>query len=101
MSAPQIEGIVGARHGKGELVVVCGGQGAGKSRCIDELLRKLPPGSRFSTLCWPFDHHKQDITRDLRDGLFVFVEVSSEAALVRFPVKPYRLVRVPSARAAA
>lgn len=92
MSAPQqIEGIVGAKHGKGELVVISGPQGGGKSTKIEQLLKKLPEGSRFSRLEWPYHCHAFDITRDLRDGLFVFVE-TQETNLSRFPVKPYRLI---------
>ncbi|MDP2398838.1 MAG: hypothetical protein Q8M53_10835 [Burkholderiales bacterium] len=91
MSAPQIEGIVGARHGKGELVVISGPAGSGKSERLQQLLKKLPAGSRFSRLEWPYRCHAVDIMRDLRDGLFVFVE-TQESNLNCFPVKPYRLI---------
>lgn len=92
MNAPQqIEGIIGARHGKGELVVISGPFGNGRSQRLQQLLKKLPAGSRFSRLEWPYHCHAVDITRDLRDGLFVFVE-TTETDLSRFPVKPFRLI---------
>jgi hypothetical protein len=99
MTAPQIEGIVGARHGAGELVVVAGDHRAVNSRKIAALAKRLPPGSRYSVLSWPHECHRQDITRDLRDGLFVFVAVTGD--LSRFPVKPYKLFHAIASRQAA
>lgn len=84
-------GTVGFRHGAGELVVVAGQRGRHKAQTIAALVEKLPPGSRFVKHEWPFHCHKFDIERDLRDGLYVFVDANDN--LDRFPVRPFRLIR--------
>lgn len=84
-------GVVGQPHGKGELVVLSGPKGCGKSTRIEQLLKQLPPGSKFSRMEWPYHCRAFDISRDLKDGLFVFVE-TQETDLSRFPVKPFRLI---------
>ncbi len=84
-------GIIGSPHGKGELVVMSGPQGCGKALRRAELLKKLPPGSKFSVHEWPYHCTTRDITRDLNDGLFVFVE-TTETNLERFPIRPYKLI---------
>ncbi len=84
-------GVVGHPHGKGELVVIVGPRGRDKAQRIAKLLEQLPPGSRFVKHEWPFHCHRYDIERDLKDGLFVFVDATDDVA--RFPVKPFRLIR--------
>lgn len=87
----QIGGIVGAANGKGELALVVGQHQAGRSRAINKLLKALPAGSKFSRPKWPWCG-TAEIRRDLRDGLFVFVE--SPEGVKDLPVKPYRFIKV-------
>lgn len=91
--------VIGFPHGKGELVVIAGPRGRGKANTIQKLQDQLPPGSRFAVHEWPFHCHKFDIERDLKDGLYVFVDANDD--LDRFPVKPFRLVRTVEDKAAA
>lgn len=98
MTAPQIEGIVGARHAAGELVMVVGPTQAGRSRVINRLLKSLPRPATFSRHTWPWCNINV-VRRELRDGLFVFVE--SPEGVSDLPIKPYKLFHVGQGRKAA